>query len=162
VLSLIASLVVASCGEAGSQTSSGQTGDARVITRADILRYPPRSPERALWRWFQAVQFADPNAVRAATTTQSLKGVTAASLDYAVRSVGTAIGYPKFVAARRNGNEAAIRVFVSRSARLSQRFPPTMPRTFYLIRSNKDWKINDITYLLALSDAIYAQQHTPS
>ena len=162
LLCTAASVVAASCGTADSGSSHDQIPQAHPLAQHAISVYPLGSPERALWLWFQAVQFADPRAVAALTTRAQLKPIGAKAFNYAVRSVGLSIGTPRLVSARHRRSSAAIRVLIRHAVPVTPSSPKVTPRTFYLVHSAHRWKVNDITYLLELSNTIYAQQHRSS
>lgn len=118
VLVACALLGVAGCGGGGDRI----VFPPKVVTAADLARYPPGSPERAVLGMSRAFQFNAPTAAKGyfAPAWHQRAALLAPALQV-LAPLTAKMGPPKILAVRRHGNVAIVN-FVWGGLRLELRF----------------------------------------
>jgi hypothetical protein len=159
LLCVAASLVSLSCGSKAPQKTESATttdvpGTRRLVTDNEIDQAEPRSPQRALLAFFQAVQFNDARGARELISTRINRAVAYKRLRGIVDLVGGALGKPDIQSVRRRGNTAFARVLVLAYVPGKPTAVSGSPATFILRLQGRDWKIDNLDYLFATANAI--------
>ena len=135
-----------------AQTSTSTTAAAaeqpltNLVSNGDIRRTKFGTPERAIMKWAQAVQFDDPAAVRAAYSERVRDRVSLARMYAAAKLVSSLLGRPEIVNSTVRNTDARIRVALisyDGTGRRSQQ-----PTTFRLVKEDGRWRFDDAELLL--------------
>lgn len=160
---LLLSMAGFACGDSGPQDSTVSTvttpaggrdlSATNILTNEDIRSTKPRTPERRVVEWAQAVQFGDIAAVRASYTPRVRALVSDERFDAASDRVSSALGKPEFVRPIFfRGSFALVRVrlvsFGADGTRNEQ------PATFRLRKENGRWLLDDASLLLDTAAAL--------
>jgi hypothetical protein len=163
-LCLLASAAVVSCGSNATGTQPAApavaSGPQNLVTPSQIAHAGLSTPQAALMRWFQAIQYLDYPTASELTTNRVRKLVGVTRLRKAISIVGVALGKPSITGTV--GHEpgaVSIHVLVlGFSPKTSQPVNET-PVTVPLVKTATGWQVDDATYLLESARALEALEH---
>ena len=153
------------CGDDSPDPSRGETGTAEdsasrnIVTDRDIRATPPRSPQRSLFRFFQAVQFQDFQAVNELITRRERRSLGEGELRAAISVVGPSLGKPRVLGVRRRGDIAVARVLVLGFVPGKEEASSATPASFSFREERAQWRLSDLSYLIRTGNAISREEH---
>jgi hypothetical protein len=124
-------------------------GDSNRVSEDSIRELPPRSPARAVLRWFQAAQRGDVAAVLGLTSKRAIERVGTARMIEVVWGGRPQLGRPVPVAVRKRGNRGAVRVLVLVYKPGSYVPEGGVPLTLETVRDQRRWRVADARYLVS-------------
>jgi hypothetical protein len=121
-----------------------------IVTDAEVAKQPEGSPRRALFSWWQAVQFGDVDGALDLTDRSRLTDEPA--FVRAIRTAGDQLPNVRVVSERKADLRASVRVFLEFFDSADRKAPQTLqPRTFNLRLVGNDWKVADTSYALTVA-----------
>ena len=154
---LVLSLAGFACGADRSERDGASKAAAgppptNLVTNAAIRRTTPRTPERTILTWAQAVQFGDVRSARAAYAPRVRRAYSDARLDGDAERIGALLGRPEIVNKTVLDGLALVRVvLVSYAADHTRHEQPT---TFALRQVDGRWLMDDVRLLLDTAAAL--------
>jgi hypothetical protein len=161
VLCVLATVAGLACGDDSKDSASTSATEAaapaaptNIISGQEIRAARAGSIDRALLRFFQAVQFQDFQAARELISLRQRRLLGRARLKNVIALVGPGLGKPQVLSVRREGREAVARVLVLGYAAGKAEPSTTSPTTFMLVRRGKEWLVSDLSYLIHAAEDI--------
>jgi hypothetical protein len=163
-LCLLASVAVVSCGSSVSypQTTvpAGVDVPQNLVTPSEIAHAGPSTPQVALMRWFQAIQYHDYPTALELTTSRVRKLIGETPLRNAMSVVGSALGKPSITGVvAREADAVRIHLLVLGFSPASSKPLNETPVTVPLVKTATGWQVDNATYLLEGARALEALPH---
>lgn len=163
-LCLLASVAVVSCGSSVSRFQATVPavvdGPQNLVSPSEIAHAGSSTPQAALMRWFQAIQYRDYTTALELTTRRVRKLVGEPPLRNAMSVVGLALGKPSIAGVgAREADAVRIHVLVLGFSPTSSTPLNESPVTVPLVKMVTGWQVDDATYLLESARAIEALAH---
>lgn len=160
-LCLLASVAVVSCGSSASHSQANVPvlvdGPQNLVSPSEVTNAGSATPQAALLRWFQAIQYRDYPTALELTTSRVRKLVGETRLHNAIGVVGSALGKPSITGiVAREADAVRIHVLVLGFSPTSSTPLNETPVTVPLIKTVTGWQVDDATYLLESANAIEA------
>lgn len=151
---VVASAVAVSCGEGkdrggntAPKTDLRTVVGGNLITDQDVASQPQGSPQRALFSFFQAVQYRDDEEALSLVARSERGELSPETIRGLIAMVGGSLGRPRIVAARVTGNRARVRTVVLGFAPGKSAPTSGTPVTFPLRNAESGWVLSDLSYL---------------
>jgi len=158
------SITVAGCGNdresepvvegsppAPGTSTTGSPLPPNIVTEVQVQRAKPRSPDRSVLLWWQAIQFQDASSVLDYTTPRVLRTFGRGRLTRLTRAVGPALGGLEVVHTRVYGKRATSRAAILTYERGEPKRTATLPFSLQLALEQGRWKVDDVRYLNTLA-----------
>lgn len=166
-LCLLASATVVSCGSSDGRpqttvSAAAVDGPRNLVSPSEIADAGASTPQAAVLKWFQAVQYRDYTTALERMTASVRQRVGPNALRNAISVVGPALGKPEITGVFAHGTAAVsvhivVLAFSPNSAKAASEVPITLP----LVKGPSGWQVDDATYLLESAHAMDALVHPP-
>ncbi|HVF77398.1 MAG TPA: hypothetical protein VNA28_03795 [Solirubrobacteraceae bacterium] len=146
---------LAACGkDSPAPVARQQTFESalRLVTERDIRATPPGSPQRAVIRWWRALQFRDTTTVSELFSTQARRTIGPLLSEITFLDLGPSLqtSLPRFDDLAVRGNTALVYMRILRNEVLSPKIirRSTEHLGLSLVKERGFWRIDDPTYFL--------------
>ena len=147
---LVGLLLLSGCGALSSDEVTRRMQEPLLLSRASVERQPPGTPQRTLFAWWRALQYADARAATRyyARSVGMTPGKLKRQLGLGAAALGL-LGRPGLVDIEGDDRRATVMVVLeTRTDNPNGRIDVTRTaRSFDLVRTNGDWKLADNGYL---------------
>jgi hypothetical protein len=163
-LCLLMSVAVVTCGSNAPRSEAAApavaSGPPNLVTPSEIAHAGLSTPQAALMRWFQAIQYRDYPTALELTTNRVRKLVGLTPLRKAISIVGAALGKPS-ITSTVGYEPGAVRIHVQVLGFSPNSSQPVIetPVVVPLVKTATSWQVDDATYLLASARALEAPEH---
>jgi hypothetical protein len=159
-LSISAVASLAGCG-GGTVKPQSIPPNENLVTNDDIRAAAPDSPQRALLRWWRAVQYEDRlgylQMLSPKLRRQRLKDGRA-RYDLLLARGAFIPAKPKVMSTDINGNRAKLytRIYIRQVVGANRTYKTSVPQVFSFVRTNGSWQLADDLYIEQQADAAAA------
>lgn len=151
---VVAALVTIGCGDGELAPKRGLPANTVLVTQEDIVKYPPRSPQRTLMTWWRAMQYTDARGYLARLA-KPLRNARLADRAYRVhlpiiaRQVDDA--FPHITRVSIRGDRATVHTELEfRQLVGADKYAATrVAQAFSMVRESGNWRIADDLFVEA-------------
>jgi hypothetical protein len=154
LLGLLLGVIAVSCNSDDSDDQSESVDAAAIagpnfVSNKDVATTEPGTPERALFEWFQAVQFRDVREVEDLTTPEKVD----TELIDAVETVNQSLGRPDVNEVRVDGKRAIVRLFLLFYEGGNPEPKAAQAMTLRMKEDDGEWKMDEVGFLIDQAEA---------